>query len=186
MLPILQRRFRALENSKSSMLEQLRSIAPEKLEQQPAPGKWSAAELIDHIARVEGGILRQVKSKLAENERESVRMHDRVGSLIIRNVMRSPLRVMVPAEVSSVVTPAEHVQASEALAEWDRTREEWRDFLDHVRGPELKGGVFSHPRGGWFTLPETVLFLRLHHDHHRAQVSRIAKALTQKSGPVAA
>lgn len=175
MLPILQRRFRALENSKSAMIEQLRALPADRLSEHPIPGKWSAAELIDHIARVEGGILSVVKQKLAETKRDPVKVGDRVGSLIVRNIMRSPLRVKVPAEVP-VVLPNSSTTAAEAVAEWDRVRGQWQDFLNHVRGPELKGGVFSHPRGGLFTLPETVLFVRLHHDHHRAQLTRLAKA----------
>ena len=185
MLPILQRRFRALENSKSAMLEQLRALPADRLSEHPIPGKWSAAELIDHIARVEGGILGVVKQKVGETQREPVKVGDRVGSLIVRNVMRSPLRVKVP-EQASVVMPSSTVSAAEAVAEWDRVREQWHDFLTHVRGPDLKGGVFSHPRGGLFTLPETVLFVRLHHDHHRAQLARIAKALAATPESIAA
>ena len=182
MLPILQRRFRALENSKAAMLEQLRAIPAERLSEHPISGKWSAAQLLDHIARVEGGVLQVVKQKLEEDQREPVKIGDRVGSLIVRNVMRSPLRVKVPTEVA-VVHPSENANAVEALAEWDRVRSDWQHFLERVRGPELKGGVFSHPKSGWFTLPETVLFLRLHHDHHRAQVARLAKALAATPVP---
>ena len=185
MLPILQRRFRALENSKAAMLDQLRAVPAARLSEHPIPGKWSAAQLLDHIARVEGGILQVVKQKVAEAHREQVKMHDRVGSLIVRNVMRSPLRFRVPTEVA-VVNPAENANATEALAEWERIRTDWQHFLEHVRASELKGGVFAHPKGGWFTLPETVLFLRLHHDHHRAQLSRLAKSLTTQSKALAA
>ena len=185
MLPILQRRFRALENSKSAMLDQLRALPIERLSEHPIPGKWSAAQLLEHIVRVEDGILQAVQQKLAETERERVGMGDRVGSLIVRNVMRSPLRVKVPAEVAEVL-PDENANATDALAEWDRVRRDWQHLLERVRAPELKSGVFAHPKSGWFTLPETVLFLRLHHDHHRAQIARIAKALAATPERIAA
>ena len=185
MLPILQRRFRALENSKAAMLEQLRAIPADQMSRRPAPDRWSAAELISHVAKVESGILHAVKQKMAEQDEASVKLRDRVGSLIVRNVMRSPLRVKIPAEpVTSL--PDSDVDAQQAIAEWQRIRDEWHTFLDHTRGPQLKTAVFSHPKGGWFTLPETVLFLRLHHEHHRAQVTRIAKALADSPEPVAA
>ncbi len=185
MLPILQRRFRALENSKSAMLEQLGAIPAARLSEHPSPGQWSAAELVSHIAKVERGILAAVQQKMAEETGASVKLRDRVGSLIVRNVMRSPLRIKVPAQ-AEVTLPDREADAAAALADWQRVREEWQSFLEHARGPQLRTAVFSHPRGGWFNLPETVLFLRLHHDHHRAQIARIAKALAARPEPIAA
>lgn len=185
MLPILQRRFRALENSKTAILDQLRTVPQDRLDERPSTDRWSAAELISHLARVEAGMLQSVKQKLAEEDEARIKLRDRVGSLIVRNVMRSPLRVKVPAEPVTT-QPEQHARAEDALAEWERTRQDWQEFLTHIRGPQLKSAVFSHPKGGWFTLPETVLFLRLHHDHHRAQFARLAKTLTSTPGTVPA
>ncbi|WP_263413395.1 DinB family protein [Terriglobus aquaticus] len=179
MLPILQRRFRALENSKSAMLDQLSGIPAARLNERPSANSWSAAELISHVANVEREVLEAVKHKMAETDEASIKLRDRVGSLIVRNVMRAPLRVKVPAEVPGVL-PDENANADQAMAEWQSIREQWRSFLEHARGPQLKSPVFAHPKGAWFTLPETVLFLRLHHDHHRAQIGRIARALSAR------
>ena len=174
MLPILQRRFRALENSNAAMLQQLESIPADKRGERPSPGTWSAAELVSHIAKVESEIYRMVHQKMSEPE--PVTFGDRFGSMIVRNVMRSPLRIKVP-DGATMTLPDETATADKAVAAWDKARGRWAKLLEDVRAPQLKGGVFSHPRGGWFTVPQTVLFLRLHHDHHKAQFTRIAKAL---------
>ena len=179
MLPILQRRLRALENSKESMLDHLRAIPADRQNERPSPGRWSAAELIRHVASFERGILETVTQKMADADESSVKLRDRVGSLIVRNVMRSPLRVKLPSE-HVPTTPDSLADAASAIAEWQAVRDEWHTFLSHVRGPQLKTAVFSHPRGGWFTLPETVLFLRLHHEQHRAQMGKIVKALASR------
>ncbi len=157
------------------LLEQLRAIPPERLAERPAHEQWSAAELLNHIVKVESGILETVRQKLSLQDRDPVKLGDRFGSLVVRNVMRSSLRIKVPPEVSSVL-PDKDATVEAAAAGWERVRQQWRELLDRARGEDLKGGVFSHPKGGWFTLPETVLFVRLHHDHHLAQIRRLQKA----------
>lgn len=60
---------------------------------------------------------------------------------------------------------------------WEEARREWTSFLGEVSEGQMRGGVFTHPRGGWFTMPETLLFLRLHHEHHLQQLRRIGMAV---------
>ena len=185
MLPILQRRFYALENSKGALVAQLVAIPEERRNERPGEGQWSAAELLSHIGKVEREILAVVQQNRRTADAAAVKLGDRFGSMIVRNVMRSPLRIKVPDGAQQTL-PEDGTDAGRALADWDRVRAQWRNMLAHVRPAELKSGVFSHPKGGWFTLPETVLFLRLHHAHHRAQFARIARAIAATPKPLTA
>ncbi len=174
MTPKLQRRFDSLERSKSSMLTTLSTWTPEQLAFRAEPGTWSAAEILDHIARTEGGILQAVRVNLA-SPRPLVKK-DRLSSFVVRCIMRSPLKAKVPEEAAAIL-PSEAVTAPQAIAAWEKARTRWCHLVTSATHGQIEGGVFSHPRGGWMSLPDTLLFLRLHHEHHVHQISRLQKTL---------
>lgn len=174
MTPKLQRRFDSLERSKAAMLEDLSTWTPSQLTFRPASGAWSAAEILDHIARTEGGILQAVRSNLATPM--PLGKKDRLTSFVVRCIMRSPLKVKVSTEVKAIL-PSETATPDQAIAAWDKARARWCQLVTAATPTQIDGGVFTHPRGGWMSLADTLLFLRLHHEHHLGQIARLKKAL---------
>ncbi len=174
MTPKLQRRFDSLERSKSAILQTVSTWTPEQLAFRPAAGTWSAAEILDHIARTEGGIVLSVRGNIAAPQ--PLGKKDRLTSFVVRCIMRSPLKVKVPADVPAIL-PSETVTAPQAIAAWDKARLRLCQVVTAATPRQIDGGVFSHPRGGWMSLADTLLFLRLHHEHHLAQLARLQKSL---------
>lgn len=162
------------------MLAILSTWTPEQLAFRTEPGSWSATEILDHIARTEGGILQTVKANLESPH--PLGKKDRLTSFVVRCIMRSPLKVKVPAEVTAIL-PSDSVTAPQAIAAWDKARTRWCHLVTSATPSQIEGGVFSHPRGGWMSLADTLLFLRLHHDHHLAQLARLQKLLPAVAGP---
>ena len=174
MNPKLQRRFDSLERSKAAILETVATWSPEQLAYRPAPDAWSAAEILDHIARTEGGILQAVRGNL--DAPQPLAKKDRLTSFVVRCIMRSPLKVKVPAQATAIL-PSETATPEQAIAAWDKARTRWCKLVTAATPKQIEGGVFSHPRGGWMSLADTLLFLRLHHDHHLNQLARLQKTL---------
>lgn len=174
MNPKLQRRFDSLERSKAAILATLATWTPEQLAFRPAPDAWSAAEILDHIARTEGGILQAVRGNLAAPQ--PLAKKDRLSSFVVRCIMRSPLKVKVPAGATTIL-PSQAATPEQAIAAWEKARSRWCKLIAGATPKQIEGGVFSHPRGGWMSLADTVLFLRLHHDHHLGQLARLQKLL---------
>ncbi len=156
------------------MLASLSTWTPEQLAFRSEPDTWSAAEILDHIARTEGGILQAVRVNLASPR--PLAKKDRLTSFVVRCIMRSPLKVKVPAAATAIL-PHQAVTAPEAIAAWEKARDRWCKLVTSATHSQIEGGVFSHPRGGWMSLADTLLFLRLHHDHHLNQIARLQKAL---------
>lgn len=170
----LQVQFDKLEASKRRMLQQIAAWPAEQRMRKPSAEMWSATQVIDHIAKVEGGILQAVRGNMRAPH--AIGREDRIGNFIVRCVLRSPMRVKMPQEATGIV-PADNIGTDAALAAWDAARAGWLKMLERAPAAVIHQGVFAHPRGGWMSLPDTVSFLRLHHDHHRAQLQRIKKAL---------
>ncbi len=173
MTPKLQRRFDSLERSKAAILHSLSTWTPEQLAFRPESGAWSAAEILDHIARTENGILLSVRGNLAAPQ--PLGKKDRLTSFVVRCILRSPLKVRVPADTAAIL-PGETVTSTEAIAAWETARTRLCHLVTSATPRQIEGGVFNPPRGGWMSLADTLLFLRLHHDHHLAQLNRLQKA----------
>ena len=170
----LQRRYASLERSKASMLDSVRIWTPEQLAFRTEPGTWSAAEVLDHIARTEDGILRTVRGNFAQPR--PLGKKDRLNSFVVRCIMRSPLKGRVTTEATAIL-PNETVTPTQAVEAWNSARDRWCKLVTAATPAQVEGGVFILPRGGWMSLPDTLLFLRLHHEHHISQLARLRKAL---------
>ncbi len=174
MTPKLQRRFDTLERSKTEMLQTLASWTPEQLAFRPAPDAWSATEIVDHIARTESGIYQAVSGNMASPQ--PLGKKDRLTSFVVRCIMRSPLKAKIPSEMTTIL-PNAAITPDQAILAWDKARTLWCKLVSTATPRQIEGGVFSPPRGGWMSLEDTLLFLRLHHEHHLAQLGRLQKAL---------
>ncbi len=177
MLPRLQRAFERLERSRVKLLAPVTGWTPDQMQYRPAPNSWSAAQVIDHIARVESGLLAEAR----KNAKGPVpTREERFGNRVIFLVMWLPLRIKVP-DTASMVLPAKVCSSEEALHKWQHARDAWQSFLEGLKPSDLKPGVFAHPRAGRMTVPDVLTFLRLHHNHHRPQLARIASGLRHQN-----
>ncbi len=174
MQPSLAKAATKLDESKERTIALLERWPAHAREQQPDAQSWSAAQVVEHIARVEGGILEAVRKN--SHAPHPIAMNDRIGSLIVRSVLRSRMRVKAPENAANIM-PSTTADFHSALEMWTTARTGWHAYLGEAPEAVLTRGVFSHPRGGWFTLPQTVLFLRLHHEHHLPQLRRIARSI---------
>ncbi len=164
--------LRTLEQQKAETLDLLRSWPAARLDYRPAPDAWSAAEVVDHIAKVESGIIGAARRGLEKPHRLGVR--DRLGFIMIERVFKTPRRVKVPATAPQVL-PEPDVSLLTAQARWDATRQELAQLVAEITPGQLRGGVFLHPVSGWMSVPQILRFFSVHVEHHRFQLTRLAE-----------
>jgi hypothetical protein len=139
----------------------------------PAPGRWSALQVLHHVVESEAAVLGYVRKKLqAGASLPWAGLGSRPRRLALQAGLASPLRFKAPpvaAFVPDVVEPA-------ALrARWDEVRTGWRALVEAFP-PELEGRlVFRHPVAGRMGLADTLAVLQAHLDHHVPQVARALK-----------
>lgn len=93
--------FERLEKEKAGLLSGMSSWPEERLRFRPEPLAWSTLDVLDHLVKVEKGFLSQVRSSLPEGH--AVSIPGRLRALMVNLVMRSPLRVKVPAGAEIVL-----------------------------------------------------------------------------------
>lgn len=166
----LASRLARLEASRQRALAALAGAPADALNRPPAPGKWSALQVLHHVVTVEALTVGYVRKKMqAGAALETAGPASRLRLLAVQVALALPLRVTAPAVAGDV--PAESELAG-LSARWDEVR---RGLEDLVRSfpPELADRlVFRHPYAGRMTLAHALGTLEAHLDHHIPQVER--------------
>jgi DinB superfamily len=176
--PALARRMARLEASRRRALGVAGSAPHAALNRAPAPGRWSALQVLHHVVTAEALTLGYIRKKMqAGLALEQAGPASRLRLLVLQVTLALPLRIKAPATTGDV--PAE--SELEALrARWDDVRRDLGVLVESFPPELLDRLVFRHPYAGRMTLAHALGTLEAHLDHHIPQVER---ALTRRRPP---
>ena len=167
-------RLERLEASRARAVALLVPHDASALNRAPAPGRWSALQVLHHVVESEAAMLGYVRKKLqAGASLPRAGLGSRLRRLALQAGLASPLRFKAPAVAASV---PDVVEPAALRARWDEVRAGWRALVEAFP-PELEGRlVFRHPVAGRMGLADTLAVLQAHLDHHVPQVARALKS----------
>lgn len=165
--------FAKLERQKAETLGLIEDWSASRLAYRPAADAWSAIEVLDHVVKVESGIIAAARRGLQKPHRIGLR--DRVGFLFIERVFRSRRRVKVPSSAPQVL-PDSNATPAAVRERWAESRDDLALLLAQVTPDQLRAGVFRHPVSGWMSLPQILRFFSVHIRHHGFQLARLGAA----------
>ena len=168
-----------LDRATERALATAEALGP-KAYQVPAPGEWSAAQVVHHLLGTEQLIARQLREYLAtdHNKWRVGTFKIKLRALLLRLALRLPgLRFKIPGKVPPPAATEALPPLPELRAEWAAVRRELEQVLHEFPGTKLNHTVFRHPRAGWLTVGQTVTSILDHTLHHQQQLGRISKAL---------
>jgi uncharacterized damage-inducible protein DinB len=169
-------RWNELADARERFLAELDLIGEELVNRRPAPGEWSALQVLEHLVASETGTLGYIRKKTSsgwEPLEVAGPAHTEAGEALIER-LRSDERYTAPAILAE---PQGAENYRRLLERWEQLREEMEHFffsLDEEFFPRL---VFRQPAAGQIHLFHTLEFLRYHLDHHVPQLRRIRAAL---------
>jgi hypothetical protein len=169
MLRQLERRIGRLERQRAALLGELQGMKPARLAFHPAPGSWSALDLVEHLVLVEEAVLRGIPDRpptrsLADSARAAM-----VLPLLYLTFARG-VRLRAP---TLAVLPVGGSTLAQLEARWTRARANLRAVLQLMGPEDLSRPFLRHPVIGWLTTLESLGFLERHVAHHRQQLKRI-------------
>lgn len=174
MTKVTHQRLDTLTRQKKGMLRQLSGWSEAQLSFRPNPTQWSALDMLDHLVKVEKAAHAAVFKNLPRGH--PITLKDRLGAQAVFAVMRSPIRVKVPA-AASVVLPEQTADLPKIEAHWNNVRQEILELLNSLQPPQFQVGLFRHPVSGWMTITGALTFLSVHLKHHEYQLDRIRQTL---------
>src|SRR5437764_27394 len=137
MHPHLEAVFTSLDASREELRRAVDAIAPANRTTRPEPTRWSAAEVIEHVARVESRFAGQLRDRIAE-ARGAGLAEERTDRLPLPPVIAMFLgdrsnRRTAPEPVA----PQAGIDEATAWAAADRSREELRSVVAAADGLAL-------------------------------------------------
>ncbi len=166
--------YEKLERQLEETLRLLRQQPQDALTYIPAPGKWSALQVLEHLLRTEQVTLQYLKKKAAQGMDQlpggSIKSKLRSTALLI--FLRLPIKIKAPA----IVEVTNQTQTLSDLETAFRTlRAEMQQFLEQLPNEGFRVQLFRHPLVGRLRLRETFLFLSAHFGRHHKQIINTLK-----------
>jgi hypothetical protein len=165
-------------DTQRAAIEDAVAAAPAELrERRPAPDRGSVAEILDHLAIVNGGINDLLATQVA-SAREAGLGAERETSPVIATFDPSPI-----LDRSRRITTGERLQpragidAGAAQAALARTQQTLRELLLDWDGLALSELVLPNPVFGPLNVYQWVLFVGGHEGRHAAQIREVAAEL---------
>lgn len=163
--------------TRAALLEAAAAIPTAQFAERPAPGRWSAAELLEHLARVESGCAQVIARRAARARESGVREEtdesSMLGALDGRHVTDRSRKLVAP----EIVTPAGGFTREGALDAVKKSRAEFKRAVADADGLALGEVRYTHVVLGEIDLYQWILFVGLHERRHTGQLEEIAAQL---------
>jgi hypothetical protein len=139
-----------LSSTSHEIANKLQMIGPDKTIAAPAPGKWSPAEIVCHLADCEIAFAFRLRQTLAEEH-----------------------HVLQPFDQEKWAAPYPGISAKDALAAFTALRN-WNLLLIAKSLPAFASKPVTHPERGAMTFQTIVETMAGHDLNHIAQLRRLA------------
>jgi hypothetical protein len=157
-----------LDNQRSLLKSAFESVPPQLREQPPAPERWSAANVIEHLAIVETRIS-NILSERIEQARTGLPSETSTGPIVptidLQRVYDRSTRVKAP----ETAIP-KGLDAASAWAAFETAGSKLRGVLTANDGLALSLVTHPHPRFGEMSVYHWMVFLGAHEVRHAEQI----------------
>jgi hypothetical protein len=166
-----------LDTQHAALDEAVAAVPAEMRGQRPAPDRWSIAEILDHVAIVNGRANDFLEAQVA-SAREAGLGEEREISPVISTFDPSPIldrsRKRTASEQSQ---PRAGIEVGEAQAALAATQQALRDLLVDWDGLALSELILPNPVFGPLNVYQWAYFVAGHEGRHAAQMRELAAEL---------
>ena len=171
----LEKEFLALETERKNLFADLKKYGDDILNKQPAPGKWSVAEVIAHLITAEEMSLKYLMKKAQDTSRAQPEgFKNKWRWLLVQIVFTFDIKFKAP----EIVEPKLGYQSLENLEmHWNQVRTQTFSVLNGLSDEELNKELWKHAIAGKMNLHHMVQFFGVHYRRHKKQIERTLHAV---------
>ena len=165
-----------LATERRLLRERIASTPAELHARRPSPARWSIAEVVEHLARIEGGVTKMLRHFGATAPGADVPRPAAVARAtpeLGRRIRNRGTRIEAPERVQ----PGGSLDLPAALAQLEAAREAMLDAFAAADRESLDVYTYPHPVFGPLTLRSWVSVTADHEARHSAQIEEIARQL---------
>jgi uncharacterized damage-inducible protein DinB len=176
--------FDEIDNTRARLTETVSGLSEAELNFRPAETAWSAAQLVEHLAKTEASLVPLVFRLLKNAEADgkpSDGTFDPPLSLVAEHAMVKDVKLQAPQMIRPVEDSESRVPLAESLAKLAETRETIRSLRPRVEAVDSGKTAFPHPFIGKMNLCQWLAFIGLHEARHLAQIEKIIEQARQSN-----
>jgi len=176
--PILVALVHELATERTRMLEFAMRVPEPARNIRPAPDRWSAAEVLAHLAKVEAssGKLFSVHARQLRESGAPLESSEDARA-IIEGFTRFPMHIRTRMiEAPEMVQPEAYSDFGDAVRALEASRARLLEAIAKADGLALGSVSAAHPRLGPLTMYEWLLMIARHEARHVEQLDEIATA----------
>ena len=171
-----------LDRTRAALEESAAAIPPAECGRRPEPDAWSAAEVLDHLSRVDAGIVKMLAKLLARAAESGLGPEEATDSVLGR-LDRFRVESGEPRlRAGERVQPSRDADPGRSLAALRASRAELHRILAAADGLALGRLTAPHPFLGELDFYQWVLFLGQHEERHRRQIVAIGERIRAAGG----
>lgn len=184
MHPRTEELLRHLDATRVTLYTAVDAVPASIRETRPVPDRWSVAEVLEHLARVEEQLTRLLTMKFGEAKTSGLLGPEPDTSPVSASLDSTRIldrRHRITA--GERVLPRGQMDAATAVASLDRSRAALRELVAANDGLSIGAVSFPHPVLGVINGYQWLLFIGTHEVRHAGQISEIAEALGDTASP---
>jgi len=158
------------DHSREALLRAVDGLTPQQLEYREAPGRWSAAECLEHIAVAEFGMFRWLENALADAAKPPHHGDWAGKDDALRHTMTESRQLRF--EAPETIRPTGRWPLAELVPKFESTRQRTRAFVV-ASEDDLRCRSLPHPKFGLLDCYQWLLLIAHHCDRHRVQIEKL-------------
>jgi uncharacterized damage-inducible protein DinB len=172
----LQHLFEKIESQRRRVLDLLKNLPTEQLNQKPSPEKWSASEVLSHLISAERLSIGYIKKKIQGVEKISdTGLVEEAKMTLLKVSQRiSGLKFKAPKYV--VENTSFYSDLPSLEKEWQQTRNELKQILETISERHLNRKIYKHAVVGYLNIQHAIIFFGEHVTHHTPQLKKLIPA----------
>ncbi|GAB6989285.1 DinB family protein [Paenibacillus pini] len=164
-----------MDNVRQQLMNVLDSFGPEEKELREKPEGWTVTEVVEHISKLEGMILYQLKNAmLTEFIGPSEPLDEKKTDVM--DILKSSGIIGQKIEAPEQARPSGTISYEEAIQKLEDMRAATKAFLPKLTERNTNELLFPHPFGFELNANQWAHFIAIHESTHIRQLQRIREA----------
>ena len=161
-----------LDLHRASVRDAIDSVPVEWRERRPAEGRWSVAEVLEHLAIIEGRVTKMLAMAAETAALAGAKQRDKPSIDMDRLLDRSR-----PVMGPEVVQPREGLDSAAAWQRLQETRAGLRHVIETTAEHDLSGTIRTHPVLGDMHMYQWIAVIGGHEARHALQIREAGELL---------
>ena len=162
----------ALDGARNKVVETISSLSEEQANFRPSAEKWSASQIVEHLAKTEANLVRVVAKLLGKAEAENSLSDGSINPPVSFAAMAERARgerFQAPA----FIVPEGAASLGESLEQLSQSRAALVEMRPRIEAVDCSNVGYPHPAFGQFNLYQWLAFIGIHELRHLAQIENL-------------